>query len=75
LPDHDAAFQKKATNLIDHRGSLADEARPHPMQRLQIQLLVGFGGNEAGRRPLHSLGHGMSISDQPPLSGPGGILV
>src|ERR1700750_2521756 len=63
LPDHDAAFQKKATYLIDHRGSLADEARPHPMQRLQIQLLVGFGGNEAGRRPLHSLGHGMSISE------------
>src|SRR5215831_21391935 len=56
-------FQKKATNLIDHRSSLADEARPHPMQRLQIQLLVGFGGNEAGRRPLHSLGHGMSISE------------
>src|SRR5262249_20826074 len=63
LPDHDAAFQKKATNLIDHRGSLTDEARPHPMQTLQIQLLVGFGGNEAGRRPLHSLGHGMSISE------------
>src|SRR5262249_44294853 len=33
------------------------------MQTLQIQLLVGFGGNEAGRRPLHSLGHGMSISE------------
>ena len=33
------------------------------MQRLQIQLLVGFGGNEAGRRPLHGLGHGMSISE------------
>jgi hypothetical protein len=38
-------------------------ARPQPMKRLQIQLLVGFGGNEAGRRPLHSLGHGMSISE------------
>ena len=46
LPDHYAAFQKKATNLIDHRGSLADEARPHPMQRLQIQLLVGLAGTK-----------------------------
>jgi hypothetical protein len=25
------------------------------MQRLQIQLLVGLGGHEAGRRPLHRL--------------------
>jgi hypothetical protein len=41
--------------------------RPHPMRRLQIQLLVGFGGNEAGRRPLHSLGHGMSVSERPRL--------
>src|SRR5262249_61322954 len=61
LPDHDAAFQKKATNLLDHRGSLTDEARPHPMQRLQIQLLVGFGGHEAGPPPLDRLGHALRV--------------
>ena len=49
LPDDDSALQKKATDLIDYCGSLADKARPHSVQRLQVQLLVGFGWNEAGR--------------------------
>jgi len=62
LPDDDSALQKKATNLIDYCGSLADKARPHSVQRLQVQLLVGFGWNEAGRRPLHRLGYSVSIS-------------
>jgi hypothetical protein len=33
------------------------------VQRLQIQLLVGFGGNKASRRPLHRLGYGVGISE------------
>ena len=40
-----------------------DEARPDPVQRLQIQLFVGLGWNKACRRPLHGLGHRMSISE------------
>ena len=32
------------------------------MQCLQIELLIGLGWNKARRRPLHGLGHSMSIS-------------
>ena len=63
LPYHDAPFQQKAANLIDHCGSFADKSRPHPVQCLQIQLLVGFNWNEPGRRTLHGLGYGVSISE------------
>ena len=63
MPDDDAALEKKAANLIDHCGPLADQARPDPVQRLQIQLLVGLGGNKTSRRPLHRLGYRMGISE------------
>ena len=55
--------RRKPQNLIDHCGPLADQARPDPVQGLQIQLLVGLGWNKACRRPLHGLGHGMGISE------------
>ena len=55
--------RRKPQNLIDHCGPLADQARPDPVQRLQIQLLVGLGWNKAGRRPLHGLGYGLSIPE------------
>src|SRR6202051_1561591 len=63
LPDNDAAVQKKAANLIDRCSSVADQARPHPVQRLQIQLLGGLGWNKASRWPLHSLGYRMGLSE------------
>ena len=53
MSDDDAALQKKAANLIDHGGPLTDKTRPYPVQRLQIQLLVGLSWNKASRRPLH----------------------
>ena len=62
LPDDDAALQEKAANLIDHCGPFADKARSYPVQRLQIELLIGLGWNKARRRSLHGLGHSMSIS-------------
>ena len=62
LPNDDAALQKKAANLIDHCGPFADKARPHPVQCLQIELLIGLGWSKARRRSLHGLGHSMSIS-------------
>ena len=40
--DDDAALQEKAAYLMDHCGPLADKARPHPVQRLQIELLIGL---------------------------------
>ena len=63
MSDDDAALEKKAANLIDHCGPLADQARPDPVQRLQIQLFVGFGWNKACRRPLYRLSYGMGISE------------
>jgi hypothetical protein len=51
------------SSLVDHRGPFADEARPYPVERLQIQLLIGLGWNKACRRPLHRLGYAMGISE------------
>src|SRR6516164_3149280 len=62
LPDHDAALQEKAADLIDHCGAFADKARPYPVQCLQIELLISLSRNKARRRPLHGLGHSVSIS-------------
>ena len=42
MSDDDAAFQKQATNLIDHRGSFTDQARAHPVQRLQNPIARQF---------------------------------
>jgi hypothetical protein len=33
------------------------------VQRLQIQLLVGFGWNKASCRPLHGLSYRMGVSE------------
>ena len=55
--------RRKPQNLIDHCGPLADQARSDPVQRLQIQLFVGFGWNKACRRPLYRLSYGMGISE------------
>jgi hypothetical protein len=63
LSDDDAALENKAANLIDHCGPLADQARPNPVQRLEIELFVGFGWNKARRRPLYRLSYGMGISE------------
>ena len=38
-------LQKKAANLINYSGPLADQARSHPVQGLQIQLIVGLYRN------------------------------
>jgi hypothetical protein len=59
---NDDAAQEKAANLIDHGSPLADKARPHPVWRLQIELLIALGRNKARRRSLHGLGHSERIS-------------
>src|SRR5262249_49742047 len=48
---------------IDHCGPLTNKTRPHSVQCLQIQLLVGFGWNKASCRPLHGLSYRMGISE------------
>ena len=69
MPDDNSALQEQTANLIDHCGSLADKARPHPVQHLQIQLFICFNWDEPSRRSLHGLGvlhglrHSMGISE------------
>ena len=67
--------RQKAAYLIDHGGPLADQARPDPVQRLQIQLLIGLGWNKACRRPLHRLGYAMGISEVILVPLPKGLCV
>ena len=54
MADRNAVLQKKAANLIDHSGPLADQARSHAVQGLQVQLIVGLYRNATCRWPLHS---------------------
>ena len=55
LTYRNAMLQEKTADLIDHCRSLADQAGSHPVQCLQIKLIVGLHWNAAGGRPLNSL--------------------
>ena len=39
--------------MIDHGRPLSDQARPHAVQRLQVQLIVSLYWNAARRWPQH----------------------
>jgi hypothetical protein len=57
----DASFQQKAANLVDDCRAPCDEPVAHPVQRLQVQLLVGLDGHEAHVLPRYRLGDGFGI--------------
>ncbi len=63
LTYRNAMLQEKATDLIDHGRSLADQARSHPVQCLQIKLIVGLHWNAARGRPLNSLRYRVGIPE------------
>ena len=63
LTYRNAMLQEKAADLIDHGRSLADEARSYPVQRLQIELIVGLHRNAACGRPLNSLRDRVRVSE------------
>jgi hypothetical protein len=56
-------LQKKAADLIDHSGPLADQARSHAVQGLQIQLIVGLYRNATCRWPLHGFRDRVRVSE------------
>ena len=62
LADSDAALEQKSPDLVDDTSALRDETFAHAMQRLQIQLLNGFGGDELHRRPLNRLGNSFRVA-------------
>ena len=63
LTYRNAMLEEKAADLIDHCRSLADQARSHPMQCLQIKLIFGLHWNAACGRPLNSFRDRVGISE------------
>ena len=56
LADGDTALQQQAANLVDHRGAAHHPPLAHPVQRLQVQLVIGLDRNKPHRGPGYSLG-------------------
>jgi hypothetical protein len=54
LAHSNAVLEEKATKLVDHCCSIADQPRTHPMERLQVQLIVSLYRNAACRWALQS---------------------
>jgi hypothetical protein len=63
LADRNAALQQEGTDLVDDAGTLADQARAHAMQRLQVQLVGCFGGDELHGWALDSFSDCFSIAE------------
>ena len=63
LPHSYAALKKKTADLVDHSCTIADEAGPNAMERLEIQLIVGFYWNTACRGTLHGFGDCVGIPE------------
>src|SRR5262249_5578030 len=55
LPQSNATFEQQSTNLVDDCRATHHPALAHPMQRLQIQLVIGLDRNKAHRRSRDSL--------------------
>src|SRR6266516_2249170 len=62
LPHNDAAFDEEAADLVDHTGTLADEARAHAMQSQQIHLLGRLDRHKMHGWPLHGFRNRLRIA-------------
>src|SRR5262245_31116337 len=51
------------SDLVDDAGALTDQPLPHPVQRLQVELLGGLRRHELHRRALHRLGDRLGIAE------------
>ena len=67
LSHRNAVLQKKAAKLIDHSRPITDQARTHPMQCLQVQLIVSLYWNATCRGALHSFRHCRRARREPAL--------
>jgi hypothetical protein len=56
LTHRNPALQQEGTDLVDDAGALADQPLTDPVQRLQIELVGCFAGDEFHRQTLHRLG-------------------
>ena len=51
------------TDLIDHAGSLPNKAATHPLHGLEIELILGLGGDRLHGRPLDHFGDGLGVAE------------
>jgi hypothetical protein len=63
LSHSNAVFQKEATKLVDHSRPIANQARTHAMQCLQIELIVRLDRHTAGRRALNGFRNRVGVSE------------
>ena len=61
--DGDTAVEQEGADLVDNRRTLADQVGAHPMQGLQVELLLRLGRDEAHGRALHGLGDGFRVAE------------
>jgi hypothetical protein len=54
---------RKARNLVDDAGTLADQPLPHPAQGLQVELIGRLRRHELHRRPLHRFGNCLRVTE------------
>src|SRR6266851_9037560 len=56
-----STFQKKTANLVYHRRASHHPTLAHPMQSLQVQLLLRLDRHKTHSRSLHRFGNGFGI--------------
>ena len=59
----DAAIEQEAADLIDQRRAAMHQAVPHPMHRLQVELLLRLDGDEAHVLLGHGFGDRLGIDE------------
>src|SRR6516162_581844 len=63
LSHSNSVLQEEAAKLIDHSRPIANQARAHAMQRLQVELIVRLDRHTARRRALHSFCNRVGITE------------
>src|SRR5258708_18902526 len=61
LPQSYASFEQQSTNLVDDCRATHHPALAHPVQGLQIQLVIGLDRHKAHGRSCDSLGDRLGI--------------
>ena len=61
LLEDQPTFQQKSSDLVDHGRSACDQSVPNPVNRLQVQLVIGLDRNEAHVLAVDSLGDRLRI--------------
>src|SRR5712692_954563 len=61
LPQRNASFQQQSPNLVDDRSATHYPALAHPMQGLQIQLVIRLDRHKTHRRPRDGLSDRLRI--------------